>query len=80
MEKFLWDRRHHVLWTFSYCPELQPIELFWAAGKNHVAMNYVHDQTIQNVMKYLHEAWYSNAGTFDVNDVKNKCPIDCRTL
>ena len=53
---------------------------FWAAGKNHVSMNYVHDQTMQNVVKYLCETWYGNAGTFDVNDVKNKCPVDCHKL
>ena len=29
---------HKVLWTPPYCPELQPIELFWAARKNHVAL------------------------------------------
>ena len=56
VEKFLWDRGYHVLWNPPYCPELQPIDLFWAAGKNHVAMNYVHDQTMQNVVKYLREA------------------------
>ena len=43
-------------------------------------MNYVHDQTIQNVVKHLREAWYGNAGTFGVNGIKNKRPVDCRKL
>ena len=43
-------------------------------------MNYVHDQTMQNVVKYLREAWYGSTGTFDVNNVTNKCPVDCRNL
>ena len=33
VEKYLEGRGHSVLWTPPYCPELQPIELFWAAGK-----------------------------------------------
>ena len=43
-------------------------------------MSYVHDQTMQNDVKYLREAWYGNAITFDVNDVKNKQPVDSRKL
>ena len=43
-------------------------------------MNYVHNQTMQNVMKYLCEVWYGNDGTFDVNDVTNKHLVDCRKL
>ena len=35
---------------------------------------------MQNVVKCICEAWYGNAGTFDVNDVKNKCPVDCCKL
>ena len=33
VEKFLHDRGYKVIWTLPYCPDLQPIELFWAAGK-----------------------------------------------
>ena len=35
---------------------------------------------MQNVVKYLREAWYGNAGTFGVTGVKNKRPVDCRKL
>ena len=40
VERYLHDRGHEVLWTPPYCPGLQPIELFWAAGKNHAAWMY----------------------------------------
>ena len=43
-------------------------------------MNYVHDQTMQSVVKCLRKAWYGNASTFDVNNVKNKLPVDCHKL
>ena len=43
-------------------------------------MNYVHGQTMQNVVKYLREVWFGNADTFSVNNVKNKRPVDCRKL
>jgi hypothetical protein len=33
VEAMLRGRGHEVLWTPPYCPELQPIELFWEAGK-----------------------------------------------
>ena len=38
VETFLAREVYDVLWTPPYCPELQPIELFWASGKNHVAI------------------------------------------
>ena len=63
-----------------YYSELQPIELFWAVEKKHMAMNYVHDQTMKNVVKYLREIWYGNAGTFGITNVKNKLPVGCRKL
>jgi transposase len=37
VESYLAGRGHKVLWTPPYTPDLQPIELFWAAGKNHAA-------------------------------------------
>ena len=36
VEKAMNERGHCILWTPPYTPELQPIELFWAAGKNNV--------------------------------------------
>jgi ribosomal protein S19E (S16A) len=50
VERVLCDRGHRVLWTPPYCPELQPIGLFWAAGKNHVAMCYVSGRTVKETV------------------------------
>jgi hypothetical protein len=38
IEKKLNERGHRILWTPPYSPDLQPIELFWAAGKNHARL------------------------------------------
>ena len=34
LQKFLRGNGHEWLWTPAYCPWLQPIETFWAGGKN----------------------------------------------
>ena len=69
-----------MLWTPPYCPELQPIELFWAAGKNHVALQYKTDTSMRDVVKYLSEGWYGNAHMYQVGHPLHKCPVDCRKL
>jgi hypothetical protein len=42
VEKLLKENGYEVLWTPLYCPDLQLIELFWVAGKNHAADLYQH--------------------------------------
>jgi hypothetical protein len=37
VQKLLKANGHTWLWTPPYCPWLQPIETFWAHGKNHAA-------------------------------------------
>ena len=37
VQKILKEAGHTWLWTPPYCPWLQPIETFWAHGKNHAA-------------------------------------------
>ena len=34
VERLLMDHGHSILWTPPYSPDLHPIELIWAAGKN----------------------------------------------
>ena len=34
LQKFLRSKSYEWLWTPPYCPWLQPIETFWAGGKN----------------------------------------------
>jgi hypothetical protein len=37
VQKLLKENGHTWLWTPAYCPWLQPIETFWAHGKNYAA-------------------------------------------
>lgn len=60
IEKFIEDEGGAVLWTPPYCPDLQPIELFWAAGKNNVSLNYYHGRSCVNTVKDLRDGWYGN--------------------
>ena len=80
VERFLLERGHKILWTPPYCPELQPIELFWAAGKNHVAAKFETNQTMRNVVKYLREGWYGNGDAYAPDHPYHKSPVDCRKL
>ena len=43
-----------VLFTPPYCPDLQPIELFWAAGKNWARENNTdHSRTLEKTVAHL---------------------------
>jgi hypothetical protein len=64
VEKYLHDRGHKVLWTPPYCPDLQPIELFWAAGKNHAAWMHFEGCKMKDVVSHLRAGWYGNAHLF----------------
>jgi transposase len=64
VEKYLKDRKHSIRWTQPYSPDLQPIKLFWAAGKNNVANNSRYGIRMQEVVKLLQEGWYGK----DPND------------
>jgi hypothetical protein len=44
--------------TFTDSPDLQPIELFWAPGKNHVARNHKFGREMSEVVELLREGWY----------------------
>ena len=33
VEELLKEEGHEIFWTLPYCPELQPIEIFWVVGK-----------------------------------------------
>jgi hypothetical protein len=55
VEKRLKQGGHKVLWTPPYCPELQPIELFWAVGKSHAVLMYFSKRTMRQAVKYVRE-------------------------
>ena len=51
-----------VLFTPPYCADLQPIELWWAAGKNWARAHHCgQSQSLEVVVKHLREGWYGNA-------------------
>ena len=70
-----WD----ILWTPPYCPELQPIERFWAIAKNHVAYNYNRKRTMKEVVRDLREGWYGSAEKSE-NDPTYQKPVNCAGL
>ena len=45
-----------LLFTPPYCPALQPIELFWAHGKNYVAEKFQAGRTLDDAHGLLREA------------------------
>ena len=77
--KALNDKRHIILWTPPYNPELQPIELFWVS-KNHAALNASCDITMKDTVRHLREGWYGHRFPLvdDSNyDIIEKQPVDC---
>ena len=80
VEKALRECGHRVLWLPLYCPELNPIELFWAAGKNHVAWCYVEKRTMMEMVTQLREGWYGNSNTHPEGHYLHKEPVDCHKL
>ena len=80
VETMLGERGHQVLWTPPYCPELQPIELFWAAGKNHVALCHKRDTKMRDVVESLREGWYGNGDKYKDTHPLFKRPVDCSKL
>ncbi len=51
---------HCVLWTPPYCPKLQPIEVFWAQGKNNAMNNFAEGQTMRTAVTNLRAGWYGD--------------------
>ena len=77
VEKYLHDLGHVILWTPPYCPKLQPIKLFWAGGKNCVALKHVYKTTMRDVIKELREGWYGDVNVYDESCSSFKHLIDC---
>ena len=50
VRKLLTSNGHTWLWTPPYCPWLQPIETFWAHGKNHAAAKNRNGRTMRECM------------------------------
>ena len=77
IEKYMGDRGHIVPWTPPYCLELQPIEIFWACGKNCVSLNHSTDMKMKSVVEYLREGWYGNGDKYAVGHLLRKQEVNC---
>ena len=63
VEKYLLHNRgHKVLWTPSYCPGLQPIELFGASGK--AAWMYFEGCKMKDAVSHLRAGWCGDEHLF----------------
>jgi DDE superfamily endonuclease len=78
VERILKQHGHEIVWTLPYSPDLQPIELFWAAGKNHVANNHKFGRKMKEVVELLREGWYgAKAKEGEDDEFKKKaCRVD----
>jgi hypothetical protein len=88
IEGFLKQRGHRILWTPPYSPDLQPIELFWAAGKNHARLFARNGITMRETVQRVREGWYGsidkrNEGDEEVRSNyrdRHKAAINCNAL
>jgi len=46
VEQLMTDAGHSLVYTPPFCPEVQPIELLWAAVKRHVAQRSTHNRSL----------------------------------
>ena len=49
-----------VIWTPPYLPDVQPVELFWAGGKNYATDQFINKQTMRDTVADLCNSWYGN--------------------
>ena len=80
VESVLRERGHEILWTPPYCPDLQPIELFWAAGKNYVARWYTKGRSLKQTVQHLRDGWYGTFNRFGPKDPHRNVAVDCSKL
>ena len=53
-------QEHLCLWTPPYCPDMQPIEVFWATGKNYAASSHYNGRKMYETVTALREGWYGS--------------------
>lgn len=68
----------YMLFTPPYCPDFQPIELFWGDAKNYVASTWKgRTRTMQDAVNWLRRGWYGGEA---VDDQERRPPVNCRAL
>jgi len=69
-----------ILWTPSYCPDLQPIETFWGCGKNCVARWFNNDTKMRDVVRHVRDGWCGNDDRREELDPEHTKGTSCEGL
>lgn len=80
VENVFREKGYDILWTPPYSPDLQPIEKYWGAGKNHAALYYTEGQKMKETVRLLREGWYGTGGKYPVGDMRRKNEVNCKAL
>ena len=60
VENAVEDSGVKVLWTPSYCLDLQPMEVHWLSGKVNISRNYYFGRSVKYTFSILRDSWYGN--------------------
>ena len=79
-KQHLMSREHIMLGIPPYCPELQPITLFKAAGTNHVVLQYETNQKMKTVVTLLYKGCYGIRDMHPIGYLFRKSPVNYQNL
>ena len=65
------DAGHTLVYTPPFCPDVQPIELLWAAVKRYVADRSIHNRSITEARQQTEEGFEKITSMFCNNVVKH---------
>eukprot|EP00048_Salpingoeca_helianthica_P009572 m.137437 g.137437 ORF g.137437 m.137437 type:complete len:612 (+) comp14898_c0_seq4:228-2063(+) len=74
LTKLFDEKCYSLIFTPPYCPQFQPIELFWAHGKNYVADCFANGRSMAQAQEQLQAAF---RGT---HSPAMKKPVNCASL
>ena len=80
VENYMEEKGYKILWTPPYCPDLQPIERFWACGKNNVSWHNYNGNKMREVVHLLREGWYGTKHIEPGKEHMRKYPVNLRKL
>lgn len=67
----------YMLFTPPYCPDFQPIELFWGVATNYVGRTCGGASTMKDAVTSLRRGWYGGEA---IGEEGAKQPVDCKAL
>ena len=74
------EEGYRILWTLPCCLKLQPIEIFWGNGKNHVENANDTNTAMKYVVRRLQDFWYGNEHKLQPKDDKYMTGTTCKGL